>query len=473
MDTYGTSLVGLPGITIGFNDRLGWTHTVNTYDGADLYTLEIEQGKYRFGDELRAFDSHSETILVKENNGKLREEILTIRSSIHGPVVAENNERAVAVRVAGLDKTDMVGQWWEMARATSIEGFETALSRLQIPMFNVLYADADGHIFYLFNANVPKRSFGDVATWDGAIDGSDPSTLWQSYLPYEKLPRILDPANGWLQNANDPPWTTTIPQTLSPKDFPAYLSPVHMASRPQRSAKMLLNDESITFEEAIAYKHNTRVEIADRVLDDLLALVDTSNNVRAKQAAKVLSAWDRHVNAQSKGALLFEVWLEDWIDQPVNWLIPWSEKSPTSTPSGISDANVAVTLLAKAADKVQTKYGALDIPWGDIHRARRNGKDVAVSGASGDPMGVFSVAGFIEVEDNKRMALFGDTYYTVTEFTPEGVRAKVLTAYGNSTQPHSSHNGDQLELYSQQKMRTVWKKRADVEAHTKTLTKLK
>ena len=91
-----------------------------------------------------------------------------------------------------------------------LEGFEAALTRLQNPMFNVVYADADGRIFYLFNALLPRRSFGDVWAWLGTVDGSDPTTLWTEYLEYAELPRLSDPDVGWLQNANDPPWTSTV-----------------------------------------------------------------------------------------------------------------------------------------------------------------------------------------------------------------------------------------------------------------------
>ncbi len=49
--------------------------------------------------------------------------------------------------------------------------------------------------------------------------------------------------------------------------------------------------------------------------------------------------------------------------------------------------------------------------------------------------------------------------------TPDGATARVWTAYGNATQPHSSHNGDQLEMYSHQEMRTPWRTRAEIEAN--------
>jgi len=472
VDVYGTTLVGVPGIVIGFNDRLGWSHTVNTYDGADLFRIELEGDGYRFGEEVRDFETREETILIKQDDGMMRVEPLTVRASLHGPLIADDGGHAIALRVAGLEKAGVVGQWWDMARAGSLEEFESILARLQIPMFNVMYADADGHTLYLFGGSVPERSMGDVATWAGVVDGGDPSTLWTTYHSYDELPRIVDPADGWMQNANDPPWTSTVPQTLSPGDFPAYLSPTGMAPRPQRSANILRADDSITFDELVEYKHNTVMENALRIVDELVDGARASGHPVAMEAADVLAAWDRTSDADSRGGLLFEAWIARWLRSGTNWSTPWSAEAPADTPDGLADPAGAVRLLVEAAADVRAERGALDTPWGDVHRARRNGHDVPVSGGPGYPHGVFRVAVFQPMEDGSRQVVHGDTYYSVAEFTPDGVNARVLLAYGNATQPHSPHNGDQLDLYSRQEMRIPWRTRAEIEANLESRTDL-
>jgi len=45
------------------------------------------------------------------------------------------------------------------------------------------------------------------------------------------------------------------------------------------------------------------------------------------------------------------------------------------------------------------------------------------------------------------------------------VEARVLLTYGNATQPHSTHRGDQLPLYLNQELRPVWRDRATIESH--------
>mgnify|MGYP001819898044 CR=1 FL=1 len=471
-DVSGTTLVGLPGIAIGFNDRLGWTHTVNTYDGFDLFMLDLEEDGYRFDGEVRPLESRPDTIRIRQDDGSLQEEVFTVRSSVHGPLVAAEGNRAAALRVAGVERGGAVGQWWDMARSQTLEEFEAALEQQQIPMFNVIYADADGRIFYLFNALVPDAEAGLPASAMVPADGSDPGALWTGYLSYDELPRVVDPASGWIQNANDPPWTATIPKPLDPRDFAPNLAPVRMNPRPQRSVSILLSDESVTFEELVAYKHDTQVEMAGRVMDELVALAEGAEDPDVQEAGRVLSGWDRTVEADSRGAVLFERWIREWSQDPSNWATPWSFESPVTTPSGVGNPEAATAILGRAAAAVQAEFGALDLAWGDVHRARVNGRDLPVSGAPGYPLGVFRVADFAPAGDGIRQVLGGDSYYAVLEFTPEGVRGRTLLSYGNASQPGSPHFGDQLELFTRQEMRPVWRTRAEVEANLARVTEL-
>src|SRR5262249_39802177 len=139
VNIYGATLVGFPGHGIAFNENLGWSHTVNTLDGVDLFALTLTEGGYKFDGGTRAFDTEEEIIKVKQRDGSMRDEKLVVKRSVHGPVIAEKNGKAIAMRVAGLDRPRMLEQWWDMARATDFKEFETALKRLQIPMFTVMY----------------------------------------------------------------------------------------------------------------------------------------------------------------------------------------------------------------------------------------------------------------------------------------------------------------------------------------------
>jgi acyl-homoserine-lactone acylase len=459
---YGAALVGSPVLGIAFNDRLGWSHTVNTIDGADLYELAPAPGGYRFDGEVRPFDEEQQTVRVRGQNGAMREERLVLRRSVHGPVVAERNGKPLALRVSGLDAPGALEQWWDMGQARNLVEFETVLRRLQIPMFNVMYADADGHILYLFGGRVPKRSRGDVDFWAGIVPGDRSDTLWTEVHSYEELPRLVDPKTGWLQNANDPPWTSTFPSELRPADFPAYMSPEFMHLRAQHSAKLLVEDDSISLDELLQYKHSTRMLLFDRVKDDLAAAVRAHGSERARKAMAVLDQWDSRADADRRGAVLFWFWLEAWNKSADgDMATKWDPEKPLSTPDGFASPKAAAQALDAAAREVDSRFGSMDVAYGEVFRLRYEGKDLPANGAPEDS-GTFRIVRF-EPAEKRMQSTGGDSYYAAVEFSSP-LRARVLTAYGSSTQPGSRHRGDQLELFSREEMRPVLRTRKEIEA---------
>ena len=462
IDAYGVALVGMPVLAIAFNNNLGWTFTVNTHDGWDAYQLTLADGGYLLDGSVRPFETETQTLKVKQANGSLREEQLVIKRSIHGPIVAHKDDKAVALRVVGLDQPDMMEQIWDMARATQLSEFEAALKRLQLPMFNILYSDRHGHILYLFNAQVPIHSKGDWNYWRSVVPGDTSATLWTKTHPYRDLPRVLDPPSGWLQNANEPPWTTTFPPALNPNDYPSYMAPRFMNLRSQRSVRMLMEKSKISFEEMIADKFSSRMELADRILDDLIPAARRVGGELASQAADVLEAWDRKADADSRGAVLFAVWARSMPD--ANWFAtPWNENSPLTTPDGLANPEDAVKVLETAATTVKLLYGALDVPWGEVARLRYGKADLPASGGPG-LFGIFQVIDLAPSTEGRFQQFAGDTYIAAIEFS-NPVRAKVLTTYGNATQPGSTHIGDQLPLYARNELRPVWRTRKEIEAH--------
>lgn len=464
LDAYGATLVGIPVLAIAFNNELGWSHTVNTHDGWDAYALDLAEGGYRWQNQVRPFAVESQVLRVKQADGSLREEPLEIRQSVQGPVVAASATQAIALRVVGLDRPRALEEWWQMARARNLKAFEAALQTLQLPMFTVLYADRRGHILHVFNGLVPVREQGDFDDWSQVLPGDTPRTLWGQYHPYPDLPRVLDPATGWLQNANDPPWTTTFPSPVKPERYPAYMAPPGpMSFRAQRSAQMLSQDPKISFSELVQYKHSTRVALADRLLDDLAAATQTHGNTLARQAAEVLSRWDRQTHPQSRGAVLFAAWVEA-MDFDDLFAKPWDPAAPLTSPDGLAAPAAAAAVLEQVATQVQTTYGRLDVPWGEVFQV---GEGQARQPANGgdDPLGIFRSLWFAP-DGDRFTAVGGDSYVAAIEFA-NPVRAMALTSYGNATQPQARQDfqSNSLQLFTQQKLRPVWRSRREVQAH--------
>ncbi len=452
---YGATLIGFPMIAIGFNEYHGWTHTDNTIDNADTYELELSGDGYLLDGAERAFTKRTVTLKVKGEDGSLSEQPIELYRSEHGPVVKRGENKALAVRMVGYDRPNAFLQWVRMGRAKNFDEFERALKMAQIPFWNVMYADAEDNIFYLFNGLVPERSQGDWSYWNSIIDGTESENIWDSVHPYADLPKVKNPEQGWLQNSNDPPWTSTVPLALNPADFPPYMAPQGMSFRPQQSALMLSGDESITFEELVGYKLSTRMAMADRILDDLFAAIDAHGGELAQEAKAVLEAWDRQANPNSTGALLFSMWAGEarlWSDATYD--TPWNPDQALQTPDGLADPEAAVRTLEAVAGRIKEQAGTLAVPWGDVYRIDYNGIELPGNGSSGY-LGVVRVAWPDRTENGITTIGGGDSWVGIIEFG-ERLRAKVLLSYGNSSRPDSKHNGDQLQLFSERKMRDAY-----------------
>lgn len=469
IDLYGAALVGFPVLQIAFNSQLGWTHTVNTQDGEDLYELTLVGDGYLWDGSVRSFDRVERVIRIQGQGGAVRSDTLRVKRSIHGPVVAEKAGKAIALRVVGLAALTPFAyeQWWNMGRARDLAEFEAAIRPNQIAGQNIVYGDRDGHIMVAYGGNSPVRRVGNRTYWDGIVRGDSSSNLWTNLHPYADMPKTLDPRSGWVQNANDPPWWSTFPVAVRAVDFPDHLATREMLLRPQRSARMLAEDSSITFEELVAYKHSTRMEMADRLLDDLLPAARGGSSALAHDAAAVLERWDRSADSSSRGAVLFtEWWRELGRSTPrgkSRWATAWTEVRPRETPDGLSDPALAVAALEKAAVRVRTLYGAIDVPWGHVYRLRRDGVDLPANGAQ-QVHGGFRPAGYRATRDNKYEATAGDSYIAAVEFSTP-VRARSVVGYGNASRVGSPHRTDQLELYSGKALKPVWRTRPEIESH--------
>ena len=203
---------------------------------------------YIFDGKVLPFKKSTAIIKVRQPDGTFKPQTLEIRETVQGPIIKEEDGDPIALRVAALDKPFMLEQYWKMSNAHNFTEFETQLKRLQPPMYNVIYADRDGHIEYLDGGDLPRHAdLPDVpaekalAYWAGIVPGDTSATLWHDYLTYEELPHVIDPPNGYVQNTNEPPWDAAWPNNLDPAKYPPYTAPISASFRTERSLHMLSN----------------------------------------------------------------------------------------------------------------------------------------------------------------------------------------------------------------------------------------
>ena len=488
VNLYGATQIGLPSLRFVFSDHHAITNTVNTGNGALLYKIVEKDGGYLFDGKVRPYERQTYPIKIRQSDGSFKVESLEVLRTVHGPIVRRDAGVPIALYAAGLDKPFALDQIWKMSTAHSLAEYQAQLRRLQIPMYNILYADREGHIEYLFNGAVARRTEGDFASWERPVAGDTSKLLPSGLLTYDELPKVVDPASGYVQNSNEPPWDAAWPTMIDPAKYPPYLSAYFPSFRSDRALRMLSEDTKIGFDMLLQKKLSTRSEFADRILPDLLAAAAQYGTPRAKAAVAVLGAWDRQAEAESRGALLFYTWSQHFLGTSTatttpasqrNFAVPYSVNEPLTTPRGLKDPKAAAQMLDQAAAETEKLYGALDTPWGKVMRLQINGQsdgdlaaprgpalngvDLPGNGGYGG-IGIFRVITWGPLLDGIKTPIHGDGFTLAVEFT-NPVHAKSLVSYGDSSQPGSPHHTDQLPLFEHKQWRDVWRTRAEIEAN--------
>ena len=459
---YGVTLIGFPIISIAFNDHLGWTHTVNTLDNTDLYELTLKDGKYLLDGEYLDFNIENKIIKSKQENGTIKIDTIQRKVSKHGVVISEKGNKALALRFPYMENPPhILQQWYDMGKATNFNEFETALKQNAIGLFNVIYADKTGNIFYYFSGNIPDKK-GEWKDWSKTVSGDNSDLIWDKYHPYKELPKLLNPKSGWLQNANEGPFTSTIPQEIDYNAYDKDISINNMGFRPQQSARLLRNKKDLTLEDIINLKHSTKSSLFERLKDDFEQLRTINKDSLTTVALDVLKNWNGEFNADSKGAVLF-VNLIFSLDNQNLFKEKWSAKKPLTTPDGLKSPATVLATLKGVSESMLKKLGTLEVPYGSVFRIKVGEHEIPANGSFGS-LGVFRTLAFSKGKDGKYYAFHGDGYVCATEFGDE-IKAKVILGYGNASQPGSKHIGDQLELFAKKQLRDAWIKKKTIEAN--------
>ena len=372
----------------------------------------------------------------------------------------------LAARISGLFESTPMRQSLQMMRSQNIADFRAALAAMQIIFMNVIYADCDGHIWFLYQGNVPRRNPG--FDWSKAVDGSDPDAEWLGVHAVDELPQVLDPAAGYLQNCNSSPLAVTDGDNPALSDFPPYMigdAQVYNR-RSLRSLEILRDSNDVTFQQWQDAAFDTQVYWARHELPKYAKWLEQLQADDAALAASVrpylehLLAWDARITSDSTAATLCHAWYEQLYGRsyPGEKLL----EQFVDNPAGQLQA------LVRAADRLQSIHGAWKIPYGELYRIQRQSrvsdlidvrfKDRAESlpflGGHG-PMGVAltqyytpSVEIPLVLSQRRRYAVVGTSYMGAYELAPEGVRGASLVPLGSSGRANSPHFFDQARLLS-------------------------
>ncbi|MBX7185235.1 MAG: penicillin acylase family protein, partial [Vicinamibacteria bacterium] len=296
----GATEPGVPGISVGHNDRVAWGFTILGVDQQDLYVEETDPqnpDRYLWKGEWRDMVRTRELIFVK---GQVEPVEVTLKRTHHGPVLSENTtrHRAYALRWAGAETggAGYVGSLGVM-QSRNWQEFKSNVGRAWfIPSHSIVYADVDGNIGYLGVALSPVRR-----NWDGLlpVPGKDGRYEWEGYVPFEKLPSSLNPASGFFNTSNN---------DVVPKIVPGYDLPLGFEySQPfryNRVLEVLKSKKVFTLADMQALQQDT-LSLPARILAPLVLdlALPRESLIRAQ---RLFLGWDFSLRKESAAAALFE-----------------------------------------------------------------------------------------------------------------------------------------------------------------------
>ena len=483
LDFYGDFRIGAPlGIVGGFNPSLGFATTNNDVDNGQVYALEVDPVNL----DHYLLDGASvplgrELVTRRFRNGagygfETRERVFIDL----GPVIHRDHGRIYILRTPEDGEFRGGEQFLRMMQATTLDEWTDAMRLRAFPRSNFTYADAEGNVFYLWNAAMPV--FPHPYDDQRAVPVTRRDQIWSAVHALDELPQVLNPPGGYVRNENDGPWLTNLRAPLAPADYPAYFEAQGFRLRSQHSALLVGTDERLSLEEVVRRKHSYRMLLADRVKSDLLAGthralnegtldIDTVGATALADALALLERWDNTAAPASRGGVLFERWWARYTDaieaaydgdgDPEPFAEGWTPEAPTSTPRGLADPALAARVFPAALEETVTRFGAWDVAWGDVHRVRRGAVDVPVGGCAG-ALGCYRVLNFRTDDDGRRRVVGGDGWVLAVEFT-NPPRAYSVLAYGQTSREASSYYADQAAMFARGEMKAVAYTRTDVE----------
>ena len=447
----GANFPGSPYPFLGHNEHLGWTNTVNRPDMVDVYMLDVNDDgtQYRLDGEWR--DLAAKRVWLKAKIGPFVIPVpRTVYRSVHGPVI-RNDDGYFAVRYGGMDSVQQLDAYYRLNKAQDFGEWQQQISRLAIPSTNFIYADEDGNIAYVYNAAIPDRPEDVKANWRGILDGSRSDLIWNGTVDYAEIPKVINPASGWIYNANNEPYTAAgAGSDLDPADFSPVLGIERKQTNRSRRAYKLLSEATLLDRANLErIKYDTGYEREGYVADLWDGLEALQVEGELAQARDLLLGWDFKADNVGRADALALLMIRDFMSAE------YQNKA---------EAPDVKEHLQDAVDHLTTHFGRIDPPMSDLLRLRQGDVDLPLDGGSD----TLRASTTWQVDEDGRLGLVhGDSFIQWVEWKPgERVVSRSIQPFGSApTRPDSPHFTDQMQLFVDHKLKPVRFWRDDVMAH--------
>ncbi|HJZ81742.1 MAG TPA: acylase [Pyrinomonadaceae bacterium] len=481
LNAYGAATWGQFFIYQGFNEHCGWMHTSSAVDQMDEYLETIVQKNgqyfYKYGNE--ELPVTKSVITVPYTTGReLAERTFTVYRTQHGPVIrAAADGRWVSIRLMQ-EPVKALTQSFTRTKATDYQSFKQTMELHTNSSNNTIFADSSGNIAYFHGNFIPRRD--PKFDWARPVDGSNPETDWHGLLSVDESPKLLNPESGWLYNSNNSPWSAA--GTSSPKqsDYPRYVDNGVESARGLHAIKVLESKKDFTVDSLISAAYDNYLTWFDATLPKLFQswdAMDDDNPLKSNTAEQIalLHKWDRRWSATSVPTTIAVYWADD-LQRSYGAEARRARLQLHEYLARFLTGEQLLNSLANASNKLTADFGTWKKPWGEINRFQRLTDDLvhpfADNGAS-IPVGFTSALwgslasfGARQYKTSKKIyGTSGNSFVAVVEFG-KSVRAKAVTAGGESGNPSSPHFNDQAKRYSTGDLREVYFYPEQLQGHT-------
>ncbi|MDA0712122.1 MAG: penicillin acylase family protein, partial [bacterium] len=383
LGVYGTTFYGLPAIFMGHNEQLAWSMTTNEVDVFDVYEERLDPAnnrRYFYQDEKKRMTSRQVKVKVRGAPGKGAYEVeRELLYTDHGPVYKSIDQWAYACRASMENLVDLVGQLLAMNKAFDSGEFQQALSRLELPVFNVMFADVLNEVHYVSGGKIPVRS--ESYNWRSSVPGWTPETQWQNSLTLSQLPKLANPISGFMQNCGVSPDLVTVESGLVQSAYPPYLGWGGFNHNGQRVLNFLYTHRALSADDMRALVRDDYAIDAEELKGLILraynstwsTVYDPDGNVAS--AVALLRAWNNRMDRSSQAALLFWLWKEHYTN--LVGQLPDSQQRDL-----LAQEKLAFEALRAVVASMMSTYGRLDILWEEVHSVRRGDLNFPLSGGT-------------------------------------------------------------------------------------------
>lgn len=481
LNAYGAATWGQFFIYQGFNEHCGWMHTSSAVDQMDEYleTITQKNGQYFYKYGTQELPVTKSVIRVPYTTGRaeLAEKVFTVYRTQHGPIIrVAPDGRWVSIRLMQ-EPVKALTQSFTRTKATDYKSFKQTMELHTNSSNNTIFADSSGNIAYFHGNFIPRRD--PKFDWTRPVDGSNPDTDWRGLLSVDESPNLLNPASGWLYNSNNFPWSAAGPSSPKKSDYPTYVDNGVESARGLHAIKVLESKKDFTVDSLIAAAYDNYLTWFDQTLPMLFKAWDAmaeDNPLKGQTAEEVemLRKWDRRWSVQSVPTSIGVYWADD-LQRSYGPEARRARLQLTDFMVKLSGEQL-LNSLANASNKLTADFGTWKTPWGEINRFQRITDDIVHPfndagpslpvGFTSSLWGSLASFGARQYKSSKKMyGTSGNSFVAVVEFG-KTLRAKAVTAGGESGNPSSPHFNDQAKRYSTGDLREVYFYPAQLKGHT-------